>query len=205
MVELVSAAILIVAAEMGKGVAGEAGKALWEGIVSAYERWRGARPEPEAIDKDTAEALIHSSPELTALARTYLTGSTALRRARLVTPALQGAKILWVDDHPEWNQHERQALVEFGIRVTSVETTRSAIGCLDSGRFDLVLSDIARGESATEGIDALPVLSSAGNGVAVVFYVGRVDGTLPRGAFGITASPTELLHLCMDVLERTRA
>jgi hypothetical protein len=40
----------------------------------------------------------------------------------------------------------------------------------------------------------------------VIFYVGSSDpeSEPPSGAFGITADPSELLHLVLDVLERSR-
>jgi hypothetical protein len=40
----------------------------------------------------------------------------------------------------------------------------------------------------------------------VIFYVGRLDpgAERPAGSFGITNRPEELLHLVLDVLERTR-
>jgi hypothetical protein len=203
MVELIGV-ISFVATEVAKGAVGEAGKSLWQGVVSVYERWRGTKPEPTDIDEGTAQELLGNAPELRVLAQAYYEDSSALRRAQLIAPVLRGAKILWIDDHPEWNTLERQTLAEFDIVVIPVESTRSAIACLESESFDLVISDIVRAESATEGINALPALRAVGQGLAVIFYVGSVQGSVPTGAFGITAIPSELLHLCMDALERTR-
>ena len=53
----ISTVVLLVAAEIGKGVAGEVGKSVWEGISAAYEKWRGGSPEPDDIDADAARSL----------------------------------------------------------------------------------------------------------------------------------------------------
>lgn len=197
-------ALMFVATEIGKGVVGEAGKSLWQGMVVAYERWRGKKPEPTDIDAPTARAMLGATAELSELAQVYFRDTHALRRAQTVGAVMRGARILWIDDHPEGNVLERRTLTDLGATVVAVETTSSAIASLQSDRFDLVLSDIARGESRTEGIDALPQLRAIDGSPPVVYYVMTVQGGVPRDAFGITASPSELLHLCLDVLERSR-
>lgn len=204
MIEFATAAVLLAVTEVGKGVASEMGKSVWEGISAAYKKWRGVSPNPDDIDAEAARSLAATGYGVAALAQQYRAASPALRRAELAAEALKGARILWVDDHPEWNRLERHTLGELGCIITSVETTRSALACLRTERFDAVISDIARGGSATEGVNVLPEIREVGHAVPVIFYVGRVDGPVPRGAFGITDEPSEVLHLCMDAFERTR-
>jgi hypothetical protein len=38
-----------------------------------------------------------------------------------------------------------------------------------------------------------------------VFYVGHVEGPCPSSAFGVADRPTELVHLVLDSLARTRS
>jgi CheY-like chemotaxis protein len=88
----------------------------------------------------------------------------------------------------------------------AVQSTETAVECLESEAFDLILSDISRCGSNRHGLDALPRLRAASPGTPVVFYIGRVarEAGVPPGAFGITDHPGELLHLVMDALERRR-
>ena len=69
-----------------------------------------------------------------------------LARARWVAPMLDGARVLWVDDHPEWNNAERAVMNAFGIRVDVARTTGQALGMLRSTTFDAVITDIDREE-----------------------------------------------------------
>jgi len=132
--------------------------------------------------------------------------SSALRRARLVSEALSGARVLWVDDHPENNAWERATLRALGVHITSVETTRSALACLSQESFDVIVSDIARGGSPEEGVQALPALRQVTPSTAVIFYTGvlKPGSDRPPSAFGITNRPDELMHLILDVLERLK-
>jgi CheY-like chemotaxis protein len=130
----------------------------------------------------------------------------ALRRARNVRDALVGARILWVDDHPEWQRAEREMLEALGVEVHMVPNSGSALTALRREPFHLVISDIARGGSAAEGLRALPAIREVSGGVPVIFYVGDLDEGrgVPPGAFGITNQVEELLHLVLDVVERGR-
>lgn len=131
--------------------------------------------------------------------------SPVMRRAALAQRALVGAHALWVDDQPDGNRLEAESLKALGVRVSQVETGADARDALRNGAFDLILSDIARPGGASEGLDDLNGLKALAPDVPVIFYILHLkpDG-VPPGAFGITARPDELLHLCMDALERRR-
>jgi hypothetical protein len=134
-----------------------------------------------------------------------LGNSSVLRRAALVERVLRGSRLLWVDDYPEGNIWEHDCLTALGANVKTVETTRSALACIEREGFDLILSDVAREGDPSAGLDALPELRQLAPDVPVVLYVSSLRGGVPPGAFGITNRPDELLHLCMDTLERQRA
>jgi DNA-binding NtrC family response regulator len=128
-----------------------------------------------------------------------------LRRAQLVSQVLRGAKVLWIDDHPENNLWERRLFEVFDATCVTVETTRSAIACLQADSFDLIISDIARSSSTREGVDVLPSIRTVAPRIPILFYVGQLtESTAPMGAQGIAAEPNELLHLVLDQLERRR-
>ncbi len=72
--------------------------------------------------------------------------------------------------------------------------------------FDVILSDIARGNDSTAGLTMLPELRKKNRHIPVIFYIGEIDTSkgVPGSAFGITNQPNELLHLALDALERTK-
>ncbi len=130
--------------------------------------------------------------------------SPALRRARAHAHLMDGARILWIDDTPEWVASEAEVFTALGAEVVMAESTDEALDQLHRDPFDLVLSDISRGGRDDEGIRALPRVSKAAGGAPVIFYVARVreDRPAPAGSFGIAGHPEELVHLVFDVLER---
>ncbi|TVP58694.1 MAG: response regulator [Gemmatimonadales bacterium] len=130
--------------------------------------------------------------------------SPALRRARAHAHLMDGARILWIDDTPEWVASEAEVFTALGAEVVMAESTDEALDHLRRDPFDLVLSDISRGGRDDEGIRALPQVSQAAGGAPVIFYVARVreDRPAPAGSFGIAGHPEELVHLVFDVLER---
>jgi CheY-like chemotaxis protein len=68
----------------------------------------------------------------------------AIRRSARVAPAIVHAKILWVDDNPQNNMHERSILAKLKIDVTVATSTAEALRALRRTPFDLIISDIDR-------------------------------------------------------------
>lgn len=86
-------------------------------------------------------------------------------------PALHGLRILWVDDHPENNTSFARRLRSEGAVITEVRSRAEAEREMVPGRFDLLVSDIARGTDQSAGLDDLRHWRSAGiyRGPAVFF------------------------------------
>lgn len=145
-------------------------------------------------------------------------GSTGLEsafdRAKRIADVLQGAHILWVDDHPENNIAERKILDSFGMSVDIARSTNEAILKLtqeksDTGqRYDVIISDMGRGLKRDEGKQFLTRIRRDHKiDVPVIYYVGKYnpkDG-VPPYAFGMTNRPEQLLLYIMDALERQRS
>lgn len=129
-----------------------------------------------------------------------------MQRAERASPVLRGAQILWVDDHPDNNLHERRLLRSLGVFVDLARSTEEAISMLANTRYDMVISDMERDGIQDEGVKFLLRARSLGLHRPTVFYLSRVDESrgLPLYAFGIAARPDHLLHYIMDVLERER-
>jgi hypothetical protein len=114
-----------------------------------------------------------------------------------------GGRVLWVDDHPEWNLRERQIFRMLGIEVVPVLSNDEAIDTLNERPVALVISDIDRGDG--EPGNLLPSrLHTVGVNVPVLFYVGEVDPgrDMPAGAASLTNDPAILVRDALTLLSR---
>ncbi|MHC4699688.1 MAG: response regulator [Planctomycetota bacterium] len=154
---------------------------------------------------DAALELAEKSPQWE-VAVTQEDKENALRRARKHLPVFRDAQILWVDDHPENNLNERRMFRRLRAEIDIARSTEEALEILKNGRYDLVISDMARGEKATAGLTFLRQFRKTDDATPVIFYIGMVDAKkgVPARAFGITNRPDELLHLTLDALERRK-
>jgi CheY-like chemotaxis protein len=196
---------LYAAAAVARQAEDEFAGAAWKALRKGLKRLLGRDPAPTDVTPQLIGQIAASDRHVAGALTNLWIGSGVLRRAKVVKPALEGARVLWIDDNPAGNALERDCLKALGVDVQTAESTRSAITCLGSQTFDLVLSDIDRAESPTAGLLDLPMVRKEASGAPVVFYIMNLqDRGVPAGAFGIAARPDELLHLCMDVLERRR-
>ena len=130
----------------------------------------------------------------------------ALRRAKRHLAVFRNAQFLWVDDHPENNLNERKMFRQLRVEIDIAKSTEEALDMLKNSAYDLVISDMKRGEEKTAGMNFLKKYREENKTTPVIFYVGVIDDDhgAPAGAFGITNRPDELLHLTLDALERKR-
>lgn len=127
-------------------------------------------------------------------------------RAERVAPIVQGARVLWVDDHPEGNINERAILESLKIRVDEVLTTEQALSNIAQQKYDVVISDMRRGENPTEGLRFLQEMRRLGRLRPTIFYMRNLDrekGTPPY-AFAVTNRPDHLIHYVFDIMEREK-
>jgi len=131
--------------------------------------------------------------------------------ARQVTAAARAApavpKILWVDDNPNGNLHERRALEAAGFSVHTARSTEEAERRLAGERFDVVISDMGRTEGTQAGYDLLETLRQAKNAIPFIIYAGSASPALRaeakrRGALDSTNDPKELLELVTQAIRR---
>lgn len=128
----------------------------------------------------------------------------AMDRASRHLGLVQKAKILWVDDNTEHNFNEIKMLHQLRADVETARSTEEALAALEKKPFDIILSDMKRGDDGQAGLKMLDRLRSAHPTVPVIFYVGTFEPArgVPPFAFGLTNRPDEMLHLVLDVLER---
>ena len=98
---------------------------------------------------------------------------------------------------------------KLNVLTDTARSTSEALRILQEASedsYDVILSDMARDNRPTAGLEMLPALQQHNHQIPVIFYIGVVDPAkgVPPGAFGITNRPDELLHLILDVLERTK-
>lgn len=130
----------------------------------------------------------------------------AMDRAARNLGRLQRARILWVDDSPENNFNEIKMLHQLRSDVETAKSTEEALALIGKNTYDIVLSDLRRGEDAGAGLAMLATLRQSHPALPVIFYVGEFapERGVPPFAFGLTNRPDELLHLILDVLARRK-
>lgn len=113
-----------------------------------------------------------------------------------------GARVLWVDDHPDNNAYERQALAELGATVATVTDTDQAMAQFTGERkqFDVIISDFSRTGDPNAAYTLLKRIRHLAEPPPLVIYSAGSTPALAaeavqRGAFGETNRPKELLSL----------
>lgn len=173
----------------------DAGKKKLSGPVLQDEIFQRLIKKARFTNRDTSSKDIEA-PEL----------SSALRRAKLVESALEGAQILWVDDNPGNNIYERMTLKSLGISIEIALSTDEAMHMLTFQGYDAIISDMERFGRSNAGLQLLSALRANSINIPLVFYILGLDeerATPPR-AFGITKYPDDLFHFILDILERRR-
>jgi len=115
---------------------------------------------------------------------------------------LMGSRVLWVDDRPEGNAWARRLLTSFGAEVIPVLGNEEALEEATHAPFDVVVSDIDRGEDEP-GTKLGIRLKAAGIDTPIVFFIARLDRTLPLpvGAVHITNDVVEMLACVLAILK----
>lgn len=129
----------------------------------------------------------------------------ASRRLASQQALLKGARLLWIDDHPDNNRNEIMLFEEAGARVDTRLTSVAAEAAIMQVTFDLMISDIDREGNAKEGLRLANLLAQVRNSPPLIFYVAHARRPAPVSAFGITDRPDELVHLVLDALGRSRS
>lgn len=114
-------------------------------------------------------------------------------------------KILWVDDRPENNVFERQALEAMGLEFTLALSTQEALQVLATRKFAAIISDMGRKEGAKEGYVLLEAVRAVDRTTPFFIYAGsgaaqhRREAAL-RGAQGATNIAEELVDMVTRAL-----
>lgn len=115
------------------------------------------------------------------------------------------SRILWVDDRPNNNIHERESLEALGVTFALANSTEQALQLLKTESFNAIISDMGRPPDATAGYTLLDQLRAAGDHTPFIIYAGsrspeRQSESRRRGALGCTNRPNELFQMVLSVL-----
>lgn len=114
-------------------------------------------------------------------------------------------RILWVDDHPENNIHERNALEAMGLVFTLTLSTDEALDLLTVRQFAAIISDMGRKEGSSEGYVLLKKLRDNGDQTPFFIYSSgnsreHKQEARTRGAQGSTNDAQELFTMVMRTM-----
>jgi CheY-like chemotaxis protein len=117
----------------------------------------------------------------------------------------EGALVLWVDDRPDNNIHEREALEAMGIGIVLATSTEEALEKVKQHRFEVIISDMGRPNDSEAGYTLLDRLRAAGNRTPYIIYAGsrapEYQATARQhGALGTTNRPDELFRMVLSAL-----
>ena len=131
--------------------------------------------------------------------------------AEVVTPrAIRRASrstVLWVDDNPNNNSYERQALEALGVSFVLAISTDEALKKISRQRFDAIISDMGRPPDSRAGYTLLDKLRSSGDQTPFIIYAGSRDPehiaeSRRHGAIGCTNNANELFEMLLSMLGR---
>lgn len=110
--------------------------------------------------------------------------------------------VLWVDDRPDNNIHERQAFEAMGLKFTLALSTSEALDRLAQQKFAAIISDMGREEGPREGYVLLDELRKRDRETPFFIYAGSAalehrQETSRHLGQGCTNDPQELFQLVM--------
>lgn len=117
--------------------------------------------------------------------------------------------VLWVDDLPSNNRHERAAMEALGITFVLSTSTDDALKKLEARKFDAIISDMSRPPDDQAGYTLLDTLRGRGDETPFVIYSSSRDPqqfneAVRRGAVGITNRTSELIHMVVTALKTSQ-
>jgi CheY-like chemotaxis protein len=113
--------------------------------------------------------------------------------------------VLWVDDKPDNNIIERNAMAAYNIQFVLARSTDDALAELGTQKFDAIISDMGRFPDWQAGYTLLDAVRRNGDLTPYFVYAGsrapeKVREALNRGAHGLTNVGDELLQMILQTL-----
>ncbi len=131
--------------------------------------------------------------------------------AEIITPRVirraGRSTVLWVDDNPNNNINERQALETLGVNFVLSTSTDDALTKISGQRFDAIISDMGRPPDARAGYTLLDKLRATKDQTPFIIYASSRDPehiaeSRRHGALGCTNNANELFEMVLSTLGR---
>lgn len=107
------------------------------------------------------------------------------------------ARVLWVDDNPDYNLHEHLMLRELGMSITPTTSSAAAKRYITAGAFDLLITDLTRGWDRDAGLTLIEDLRESGRDLPAVIYTMKPGARAARASeLGVVTvtTPSALLR-----------
>jgi CheY-like chemotaxis protein len=105
---------------------------------------------------------------------------------------LVGKGILWVDDNPANNELAVRALRKMQMDVEQVTSTEAALAARQNRHFDLIISDMGRGDNMRAGYELLQAVRQKDKQIPYLIFAGSDRPEFRREAQqrGLSCRPT---------------
>ena len=133
-----------------------------------------------------------------------------------VTPIIADApnivgRLLWVDDHPQNNIYEARFFQNHRIAVHNVTGTPDALRLLSMYDYDVVISDMGRGEDRLAGLKLASQMRARGDDTPLIIFTVRPDGdeaqqaqremAADAGAQGVVVTPQDVRSAVLKLFD----
>jgi CheY-like chemotaxis protein len=185
--------------------------ALARAVANALERLENSNVLKRLEVGDTLGRLVvkQTLPE-SELGREINTSDARLMTgipAEVLREKLTPRKVLWVDDNPDTNIWERQALESYGVEFVLAQDTAEAVQqWQEKGPFTAIISDMGRAGDAQAGYTLLSIVKEASIQVPYFIYTAAdLEESLShdakvRGAHGLTSDPDALVAMVVAAI-----
>ncbi|MEQ8822904.1 MAG: response regulator [Filomicrobium sp.] len=114
-----------------------------------------------------------------------------------ISDNLLGRSVLWVDDNPSNNELAVRALRKLQLDVVQELSTQEGLAAMQHRHFDLVISDMGRGDNMTAGYELLEAIRMQGNNLPFLIFAGSDTPEFRREAAerGAQLSTNDMLEL----------
>jgi CheY-like chemotaxis protein len=187
----------------------EAILALARSVANALERLENANALKRLEVGDALERL-EVKQTLPELGRKISTSDARLMTgipAEVLREKLTPRKVLWVDDNPDNNIWERQALESYGVEFVLAQSTDEAVQQLqDKGPFTAIISDMGRVGDAQAGYTLLSIVREKPIQVPYFIYTAAnheeslSHDAKVRGTQGLTSDPDTLVAMVVAAI-----
>jgi DNA-binding response OmpR family regulator len=124
-------------------------------------------------------------------------------------------RVLWVDDHPQNNIYEKRFFENHRLAVHNVTGSADALRLLAMYDYDVVISDMGRGEDRLAGLKLAGQMRLRGDKTPLIIYTVRPDGeeaqraqrelVAEAGAQGVVLTPQEVRSVILKLFGNPRA